>query len=267
MTEQYTELTKTLVKSISACLDFKFTYAYKDGHHTLMSKERNKYDCSIHAFEEAHAFYFSIRSFNVEIQKKILTALDEKYPLDMTLYQSTLMQLSNLYTSLSFAVKPLETDKADNLTWSSYCKTKRTTETKCWTNFDELHYCVNLYPWKKNILHLTVSQKIKMIVIEHEGAHKYIPVLETSLPLNDIKRTKICISLDKEIPNIYLFKNDSYKIETIDKILNNVNKSIRYYSFNIMNRNYKTAISKTELTELSVDDFLKYVALHEMIEI
>ena len=268
LTEKSPALTESLIKSISECLDFKFTYSYKNNKHLLMSKEINEYNCSIHALEDNSAFYFSVRSFNVAIQKKILTVLDEQHPLDMTLYRNTLMTLSNLYTSLSFAEKPLSIEKAENLTWSSYCQTKRSTGTKCWTNFDELHYHVSLCPWKKNILHLTVSQKIKMILIEHNGTYKYIPTLETSLPLNPIKRTKICISLNKEIQEIYVLnKNGVYQLETLESIANLINRSIRNYIYNSMNKTNKEAISRKDFSQIDLDNYLKYIVIDTMFKI
>lgn len=268
LTEKSPALTESLIKSISECLDFKFTYSYKNNKHLLMSKEINEYNCSIHALEDNSAFYFSVRSFNVANQKKILTILDEQHPLDMTLYRNTLMTLSNLYTSLSFAVKPLKTDKTDNLTWMSYCKTKRSTGIKCWTNFDEMHYQVSLYPWKKNILHLTVSQKIKMILINHKGTYKYIPTLETSLPLNHVKRTEICISLEKEIQGIYVLnQNGEYQIEPLESIVNLINRSIRNYIYTSMIKKNKLDIPRHVFIKIELDKYLQYIALNEMVEI
>lgn len=92
--------------------------------------------------------------------------------------------------------------------------------------------------------------------------------METSLPLNDSKRTKICISLDKFVANVYVLKkNGDYEIETIDNVLKMVNKGIRNYIFNILYQRHQIEISKSDFAILELDKYLKYVTLNEMAEI
>jgi hypothetical protein len=270
--DSHAKLTKEVLESIIDNLEGEFEYTYRHNHH-LFSK--NSLDeCSIHAFKEIQSFHFSIRSRTVDDQEKMLTVLTNLYPFDMTLYKSTINKLSDLYQALSFTVEPLKTKNIEDFSWLSFFKRKKDRlkepkdGVKNWENFDHFNYEFKLYPWNKSVINLSVTQIIKMIIVKDESRNKYIPVMETSLPLNTSKRTKICISLDKNFPNIYVLeKNGIYEIETLENILNMVNKTVRNYIFNILYQRYKIEISKSDFAEMNADNLLKYVALNEMAEI
>lgn len=263
--ENHSKLIKEILQSIVDNLEDEFKYTC--GHNTQMFSKGGTNECSIHAFKGKQSFNFSIRSRKIEDQEKMLNALKNIYPFDMKLYKSTINTLSDLYQVLSFTVKPVELKNIEDFSWMSFFSGKRD-GVKNWENFDHFYYDFELYPWNKRVINLSVTQKIKMIIVDDNGLKKYIPVMETSLPLNVSKRTKICISLDKNTPNIYVFSNkDVYEIETIENIVNMVNKGIRNYIFNILNQRYQIGISKSDFAVMPADNLLKYVALNEMAEI
>jgi hypothetical protein len=263
--DSHAKLTKEVLESIVDNLEGEFEYTYRHNHHLFSKNAIN--ECSIHAFKEVQSFHFSIRSRTIEDQETMMTVLKKLYPFDMTLYKSTINSLSDLYQSLSFTVEPVKTKNIEDFSWMSFFSRKKD-GVKNWENFDHFYYDFKLYPWNKTVINLAVTQLIKMIIVDDEGRKKYIPVMETSLPLNVSKRTKICISLDKDFHNIYVLKkNGVYEIETIENILNMVNKGIRNYIFNILYQRYQIEISKSDFAEIAADNFLKYVALNEMAEI
>lgn len=263
--ESHAKLTKDVLQSIVDNLEGEFEYKYQHNHHFFSKNGLN--ECSIHAFKEIQSFYLSIRSRTVKDQEIMLTLLKKLYPFDMTLYKSTINKLSDLYQSLSFTVESVKTKNIEDFSWMSFFTGKKN-GAKNWENFDHFYYDFKLYPWNKRIINISVTQKIKMIIIDDNGIKKYISVMETSLPLNVSKRSKICISLNKDFPNIYVLKkNGVYEIETIENILNMVNNGIRNYIFNILYQRHQIEISKSDFAEMNADTFLKYVALNEMAEI
>lgn len=263
--DNHAKLTKAVLQSIVDHLEGDFQYTYRHNHHLFSKNDLN--ECSIHAFKDRQSFHFSIRSRAIETQETMLTVLKKLYPFDMTLYKSTINTLSDLYQVLSFTVEPIKTKNIEDFSWLSFFR--RTKDSiKNWENFDHFYYEFKLYPWNKTVINLSVTQIIKMIIIDDNGLKKYIPVMETSLPLNVSKRTKICISLDNNTPNIYVFSNKGiYEIETIENIVNMVNKGIRNYIFNILHQRYQIEISKSDFAVMPADNLLKYVALNEMSEI
>lgn len=270
--DTHAKLTKDVLQSIVDNLEGEFEYTYRHNHHLFSKNALN--ECSIHAFKEIQSFHFSIRSRIIEDQETMLTVLKKLYPFDMTLYKSTINSLSDLYQALSFTVEPVKTKSIEDFSWLSFLKRKKGLfkETKDgvknWENFDHFYYDFKLYPWNNTVINLAVTQIIKMIIVDDKDIKKYIPVMETSLPLNVSKRTKICISLDKDCPNIYVLKkNGVYEIETIENILNMVNKGIRNYIFNILYQRYQIEISKSDFAQLELDKYLQYIALDEMIKI
>lgn len=263
--ENYSQLTKAVLKSITDSLEGDFEYTYYNNNQFFSKVSSN--DCSVHAFEDGQSFHFSIRSRTMKDQEAIMTALKRLYPFDMTLYQSTINTLSDFYQALAFTVEPIEIENIENFSWSTFLK-RRTDGVKNWENFDHFYYNFKLYPWKKKVINLAVTQIIKMIIVDDEGTKKYIPVMETSVPLNESKRTKICISLDKDFANIYVLKkNGVYEIETMENILKMINKGIRNYIFNILYQRYQIEISKSDFATLNMERYSKYVTLNEMAEI
>jgi hypothetical protein len=261
----YPELAKAIVHSIAGRLDYTFEYCRHHNNHFMYSMNP---DCSVHAFEDSQSFTFSMRSRGLEVHQKVLTVLTELYPFDTKLYESTLRTLSNLYQTLSFTVEPVKTKNIENFSWLSFCPSKNNKKERYWEDFNHFNYEFKLYPWNKKVINLSVSQLIKMIIVDDNGTKKYIPVMETSLPLNENKRTKICISLNKEDANIYvLSKTGEYEIETLDNIVKMVNKGIRNYIFNILYQRHQIEISKSDFAILELDKYLKYVTLNEMAEI
>ena len=262
----YPELAKAIIHSIADKLDYTFEYGQHYKNQFMHSKSP---ECSIHAFEDGQSFNFSLRSRSLEVHQKVLTVLTELYPFDTKLYESTLLTLSNLYQTLSFTVEPVKTKNIENFSWLSFCtKNKISNQEKYWDNFNHFYYDFKLYPWNKKVINLTVTQLIKMIIIDDNGTKKYIPVMETSLPLNENKRTKICISLNKENSNIYVLrKTGEYEIETLDNIVKIVNKGIRNYIFNLLYQRYKIEISKDDFSKLDLNMYTKYITLDKMAQI
>lgn len=260
--ETYPKLTKSTLRAIVKNLEGMYKYKYQHNQHTFYKNE----DSVIHAFETGQSFIFSIRSNREEDQESILNGLIEQFPFDMTLYKLTMANLCNLYQSTYFTTEPLKIENIDNFSWLSFFNRKKGSRKQYWENFDHFYYECKLYPWKKNIINLSLTQLIKMIVINDKS--KYIPVMETSLPLNDAKRTKICISLDKDFPNIYILEKDgSYQIETLENILKMLNKGIRNYIYNILYQRHGIDISKEQFAVLDNDQYKKYITLNEMISI
>lgn len=263
--ENHAKLIKGVLQSIVDNLDGEFKHSCNHNNHMFSRIGIN--ECSVHAFKDRQSFNFSIRSRTVKDQETMLNVLKNIYPFDMTLYKSTINILSELYQMLSFTVKPVEIKNIEDFSWMSFFRRTREGSIN-WENFDHFYYNFELYPWNKSVTNLSVTQKIKMILIEDNGIKKYIPVMESSLPLNVSKRSKICISMDKNIPNIYVFSNKGfYEIATLENILIMVNKAIRNYIFNILSRRYQIEISKNDFANIESDNFFKYIALHEMIEI
>lgn len=264
--EKHRKLAKAVLKSIVDELEGDFKYTARNKQHLFYNESINEQ--SLHAFESGKSFIFSVRAKKADDQEKIMRVMTEQCPFDMTLYNNTMSSLSLLYQSLSFTVEPVSIKDIENFSWLSFFYRSRSDDKKYWENFDHFYYDLKLYPWKKNVINLRVTQVIKMIIVDDNGTEKYIPVMETSLPLNDSKRTKICISLDKGVANVYVLKkNGDYEIETIDNVLKMVNKGIRNYIFNILYQRHQIEISKSDFAILELDKYLKYVTLNEMAEI
>lgn len=259
--ETYPNLTKSTVMDIVNNLEGKYEYTYLHNQHSFHKQNESV----IHAFETGQSFIFSIRSDREKDQELILDVLTEQYPFDMSLYEDAMSNLCHLYQSTSFTVEPLKIEKINNFSWLSFFNRKKGGRKQYWENFDHFYYECKLYPWKKNIINLSVTQLIKMIIVTDVDKQQYIPVMETSLPLNDSKRTKICISLDRNFPNIYVLqKNGSYETETLENILKMVNKGIRNYIYNILRQRHSIDITKDEFAVLDKDAYKKYIILNEM---
>lgn len=264
--ETFSKLTKSTLMTVLKNLDGKYEYMYLHNQHSFYKKDGS--ESVIHAFETGQSFIFSIRSNREKDQEGVLTVLTEQYPFDMSLYENTMTNLCHLYQSTSFTVEPLQIENIDNFSWLSFFNRKKGNRKKYWENFDHFYYECKLYPWKKDIINLSVTQLIKMIIVTDTEQQKYIPVMETSLPLNDSKRTKICISLDGNFPNIYVLqKNGSYEIETLESILKMVNKGIRNYIYNILSQRHSIEITKDEFAILDKEQYKKYITLSEMFNI
>lgn len=264
--ENYHELTKATMEDIFSHLNFGFKHKYLSSGHDLSAKSTGKYQCNITAIEEKQAFVLLGRVDNLNIQNVLLQALDDRYPLNTTFFNETIQTMSKFYLEINYIVEPFNMNGFENLTWSFFRKTKQTSR-KSWINFDTHSYRMRLYPWKKTYPIQSGSQKPKMIIIDDLGKYSYIPVIEVSFPINDIKSKKVCISADKSFPYIYILKNGHYEMESIEHVMNEIRDSIIYYSLSIMKKENYIDLDLDNFSTLSTNDFLQYVNLHRMTNI
>lgn len=264
--ENYHNLTKSTMEDIFSHLDFGFRHKYIDSGHDFCSMNTGKYQCNITAIEEKQAFSLLGRVVSLDIQNILLQALDDRYPLSTTFFKETIQTMSKFYLELNYIVEPFNMNGFENLTWSFFRKTKKTSR-KSWINFDTHSYQMKLYPWKKTYPVCCGSQKPKMIIINDRGQSTYIPVIEVSFPINDTKSKKVCISTDKQFPYLYLLKNSHYEIESIENVMNEIKTSIMYYSLSIMKKENYIDLDFDNFSTLSSTEFLQYVSLHRMTNI
>lgn len=257
--ENYHKLTKQTMENIFLPTNFNFIHKYKDNGHDLVSKDNGKYQCNITAVEELSGFYFLGKSKNLAIQNKLLKAIDNTYPLDMALYNETMRKFSEFYIDIHFIIEPFNMNGVENLTWSSFGKTKKISSS-CWMNFNSSSCLINMYSWEKSSGYRLIPQIPKMIIVDIEEKSNYIQVIEASLPINNRLCKKIYISANKDMTYIYVLKENRYEIETIENVMKEVREAIISYSLNLLHQ-----ADCVDVKTIETEDYLKYVELHKML--
>lgn len=174
-------------------------------------------------------------------------------------FLQTMKKISELCMNINFTVEPFNMNEAENLTWSSFAKKKKISSA-CWMNFDSSTYRINMYPWQKSSGYWSIPQIPKMIIVDVNGQPTYIQVIDASLPITNRTCKDISISANKNIPYIYVLKNNKYEIETIENIMKEVRELIIHYLLSLIDQE-----NCVDIESLSNDDFLKYLELHKMV--